>query len=180
MDHDEKFFYLNAGFSYDPKRETEEQGRRRTARELADAEAYAEREGWEMSWEPDYAEPGTLVIYLSDENGDVLAAVGGVEPTEGDDDLTNTDRRLYYAELALEATEGGYEENPYTGPGVGPEGREHVHHYECNPADDWKKYHGGRYADPPTWYTGHVDSPKWAIEDPSGVKRTMRPPLRPV
>lgn len=23
--------------------------------------------------------------------------------------------------------------NPYTGPGVGPKGREHVHHYECNP-----------------------------------------------
>lgn len=39
----ETFFYRNAGYSYDPKRETAQQGRERTARDLAHAETMLRR-----------------------------------------------------------------------------------------------------------------------------------------
>ena len=43
---DQLFFYENAGYSYDPKTETPEQGRIRCARDLADAEMVGQRLGY--------------------------------------------------------------------------------------------------------------------------------------
>jgi hypothetical protein len=50
---DQFFFYQNAGYSYDTKTETAEQGRIRCAMELAQAEQYARNLGWEFEWEWD-------------------------------------------------------------------------------------------------------------------------------
>ena len=47
------FFHKHAGYSWDPKKETHEQGRRRCARELADAEQTAAARGWRVEWEHD-------------------------------------------------------------------------------------------------------------------------------
>ncbi len=47
---DQLFFYLNAGYSHDPKTETAEQGRIRCARQLAEAEEISERMDWEFDW----------------------------------------------------------------------------------------------------------------------------------
>jgi hypothetical protein len=44
------FFKRHAGFSYDPSKETPQQGRLNTARELARAEAKAANLGWEFEW----------------------------------------------------------------------------------------------------------------------------------
>lgn len=49
----EQFFYDHAGFSYDPKTETEEQGHERCARELAKAESWASAEGYRVEWRED-------------------------------------------------------------------------------------------------------------------------------
>ena len=49
----EAFFYANAGYSYDPKTETEEQGRIRCARDLARAELWAEKQGYRFEWMDD-------------------------------------------------------------------------------------------------------------------------------
>lgn len=52
MNSTEKFFFKHAGYSYDPKTETAQQGRRRCARELASAEEDAEVIGITFKWEP--------------------------------------------------------------------------------------------------------------------------------
>lgn len=46
----EDFFYANAGSSYDPASETEDQGRRRSARELVRAEKWAQTNGYTFTW----------------------------------------------------------------------------------------------------------------------------------
>ena len=47
------FFYEHAGYSYDPKCETQNQGRRRCARGLAKAEAKASKLGFTFEWDYD-------------------------------------------------------------------------------------------------------------------------------
>ena len=47
------FFYQNAGYSYDTKTETPEQGRIRCAKSLAEAEAVGQRLGYVFEWEFD-------------------------------------------------------------------------------------------------------------------------------
>lgn len=49
----EQFFFENAGYSYNPATETEAEGRLRCARQLAQAEAWAQAEGLEYVWEDD-------------------------------------------------------------------------------------------------------------------------------
>lgn len=109
------FFYEHAGYSYDPKTETAEQGRMRCAKELAEAESIASRLGWEHSWEWDDsgcsgcdcdsedcacssgAEHETLGCVLKDEHGKVLASLWGICGA------TDTYRRVVEAELSDEA-----------------------------------------------------------------------------
>lgn len=50
----EEFFYKHAGYSYDPATETEEQGKRRGAAQLATAERFAAALGLSYSWEDDW------------------------------------------------------------------------------------------------------------------------------
>lgn len=111
-----KFFYDNAGYSYDPATETAEQGRERCARELARAEVYGRSEGWRAVWRDDpdgcigcacgndecmccAAEPHeTLECFIVTDTGvDVLASCGGIcEPSR-------EYCRVMEAELMLEA-----------------------------------------------------------------------------
>jgi len=48
-----KFFREQAGYSYDPKTQTEEEGREECARELAKAEQWEWDEGYTFDWEED-------------------------------------------------------------------------------------------------------------------------------
>lgn len=109
------FFYQNAGYSYDPKKETAEQGRIRCAEELAKAEAEASERGWSFEWPWDESgcsgcdcgsadcpyssgsEHETLGCVLKDENGKTLESLWGIcSPTRNYG-------RVVEAELALEA-----------------------------------------------------------------------------
>jgi hypothetical protein len=47
------FFYENAGYSYDPVKETQEQGRKRCARSLAKAEAWLTEQPHQIEWTED-------------------------------------------------------------------------------------------------------------------------------
>lgn len=47
------FFYKHAGYGYDPKKETKDQGRKRGARLLAEAEANARSLGYTFEWVED-------------------------------------------------------------------------------------------------------------------------------
>jgi hypothetical protein len=102
----EEFFYRNAGSSYTPGKETEEQGKRRGAKKLAKAEREAAKRGWTVEWEHD-PEPWdgddddqpseVLNAVLRDKNGKVLASLGAIG------DPSRSYGRVVEAELALEA-----------------------------------------------------------------------------
>ncbi len=50
MTDNERFFYDNAGWSYDTQTETSEEGRERCAVKLAEAELWAKAEGVKVEW----------------------------------------------------------------------------------------------------------------------------------
>lgn len=122
LDEVERFFYEHAGYGYDPKKETQEEGRVRTAKELARAEKHGKAMGWECEWEEDYCngcdcgnedgecqccnrEPGhSQVAVLYGKCGEcgkrqVLASLGSICGASSEY------RRVVEAELALEAME---------------------------------------------------------------------------
>jgi hypothetical protein len=61
----EQFFYDNAGFSWDDKLETREQGHIRSAREYAAAETWAVQQGYSFDCEPD---PDADESWMADES----------------------------------------------------------------------------------------------------------------
>ena len=109
------FFLRNAGYSYDPKTETKQQGRARCARESAKAERDASALGYTFNWaddpegcigcdcgSPDCAcstsKPHeTLWCWVEDENGKTLASLGSICGA------TREYRRVIEAELAQES-----------------------------------------------------------------------------
>lgn len=115
MTHAERFFWKNAGFSYDPAKETKAQGRRRCATALAEAESYAQDRQWSYEWEWDCegcagcdcgssecacsagTEHETLCCVLRVHRGAILASLYGICEPSADY------RRVIEAELALEA-----------------------------------------------------------------------------
>lgn len=118
----EKLFYENAPYSYNPKKETEEEGRLRCAREAASAEAEAKRRGWSVEFERDGTilgeQEGVFDVILHpatfrgdtydgydarllDSEGRILAALGGVTFSENTDNSPD-ERRLIMTALAQE------------------------------------------------------------------------------
>jgi hypothetical protein len=115
-----EFFYEHAGYSYDPAKETADQGRERCARELAKAEAYARRAGIEFSWEvdrdclsSDWLDPSedggrdnspwyTWICTAYDESGSAMASLGGVDFGRDGSPHGDPYGRVVEAELAAE------------------------------------------------------------------------------
>lgn len=99
------FFFEHAGYSYNTKTETPEEGRTRCAESLAAAEeAYTDAHAWAdvtCDWEddnnPEDSESETVeCARMSDGNGDTLACLCGIE------DADANYRRVVRAELASE------------------------------------------------------------------------------
>lgn len=111
------FFLRNAGVSYDPARETRQQGRAAGARRLAKAERDARALGYTFEWRDDWGvgshvkefgaesypkEPQTCeCCVMRNAGGTVVQALGCV------DDATREYRRVVEAELALEELGAG-------------------------------------------------------------------------
>lgn len=110
----EYFFYENAGYSYDPKTESDEAGRLRCAKEMAADEAKVAQLidglGWHYEWdwdecpdlswmsEEEQSEPHeVLCCRLADADDNTLASCCGI--TDPDSNY----RRVMEAELAGEA-----------------------------------------------------------------------------
>lgn len=81
----EQFFFDNAGYSYDPKVETLEQGRAKCAQRLAAAEAEADRRGLWVEWVDDDEEDGAprWCALLRDSNSAILNSLGGIDVCAG-------------------------------------------------------------------------------------------------
>lgn len=116
----ELFFFEHAGYSYDPKTETAEQGRIKGAKLLAKAEQHATDNLWECRWEIDNDIPYEDALgdhaywcddqkngieheheiwycMLTDGKDNVLGSLGAII------DPSREYRRVVEAELALEA-----------------------------------------------------------------------------
>lgn len=108
----QQFFYDHAGYSYDPKRETAEQGRANCADHLAKVEAYAKQVGIRFEWEKDdidsrdfsdekpYYKLHVCIAYL---NGKVVGSLGGIDFGRNGSPHGNTYKRVVEAELACDA-----------------------------------------------------------------------------
>lgn len=106
------FFLRNAGYSYDPKTQTPQQGRAACARRLAKAERDARQLGYTFEWSDDWTignhlkeygecyangEPSTCESCLMrNAAGEVVQSLSCI------DDATREYRRVVEAELALE------------------------------------------------------------------------------
>lgn len=103
------FFLEHAGWSYNPRTETAEDGRRRGAEDLADAEAWAESRGLEVDWMADNDADTSCACgedhgpaygaVLRAEDRTALESLWGITLDGWDDPY----RRVVAAELALEA-----------------------------------------------------------------------------
>jgi hypothetical protein len=102
----ERFFYDNAGYSYNPETETPEDGKRKGAIALAAAVRFALENGWRFDWDNDTDEPcncgesdcdHTVEFCLLTHGDTLLGSLSGICGA------TENYRRVVEAELALEA-----------------------------------------------------------------------------
>ncbi len=115
-----RFFFANAGWSYDPKKQSPMQGRWETARKLAAAEAWARDNGIRFQWheDPDADRSGIRhhsplwVCTAHDESGECGMSCGIDLGTDGDPWTYgtvgggSTYARVCEAELAVEVQSG--------------------------------------------------------------------------
>lgn len=108
----ELFFFRNAGYSYDPKTETQTEGRIRMARDLAAAAKRVREEGYEYNWSiddidssdfDDEHEPHKLwQCFMIDPKGNVVESLGGIDlGADGEPDIEEY-AMVVAAELASE------------------------------------------------------------------------------
>ncbi len=104
-----RFFYEHAGWSYDPKTETSQQGRRRCASTLAAAEDRARDLGMRYDWQeesdPDRSgidHDGPLWVCLAFLGGNVVASLGGIDLGACGTPYTHPYARVTEAQLAME------------------------------------------------------------------------------
>lgn len=107
------FFYEHAGFSWNPKTETKEDGRKRCAETLVKAERDAASLGFGFEWSVDDCDSSEWsddpepwaqwVCVCKDENGNVLASLCGIDFGRDGDPWGDPYARVVEAELASEA-----------------------------------------------------------------------------
>lgn len=115
MNTQQSFFYEHAGFGYDPKTQTPEQGKRQCAEALADAETLATAHGYTFEWfvDPeitaadwsDTEDHATWCCIIRNDDGDVVGSLGGIDFGPGGEPWGDSYRRVVEAELALEHME---------------------------------------------------------------------------
>lgn len=113
------FFKTYAGFSYDPKTQTPEQGKHETATKLAQAERDGSDAGLTFEWSLDgmdsieWIEPGknggkgrkpwgTWQCICKDEEGKIIASLYGIDFGRDGQPWGEPYRRVVEAELAME------------------------------------------------------------------------------
>lgn len=116
------FFLKNAGFSYDPQKETKEQGRYKAAFQLACAEEWARDKGYVFHWQHDdqdstsfcldhedggkYCDPYPLWrVEVYDSDGRLASVLGGIDFGRDGQPFGDPYRRVCEAELAAEEYE---------------------------------------------------------------------------
>lgn len=113
MNDTQRFFYTHAGYSYDPVKETAEQGRTRGAKQLAKAERQAFMRGFFYRW---YVDPDCDSSEFSEETppwhlwqvaifnrqGRIVNSLHGIDFGREGDPCNDPYRRVVEAELAID------------------------------------------------------------------------------
>lgn len=109
----EDFFYEWAGYSYDPKTETQEEGRRKCAANLAASERHAKRVGiryeWRVDQDIDSREFSNEKPYYSlwscfcYRDGECINSLHGIDFGRGKKPYGEPYKRVVEAELALDS-----------------------------------------------------------------------------
>lgn len=100
---DQAFFFENAGWSFDPQKETREEGRTRCALNLAAAEALARASGLSFRWvdDPD-VKPNKYGCIVFDSRGNAGPSLWGIGFRRGKSPWGGDPyRRVVEAELAV-------------------------------------------------------------------------------
>lgn len=115
-----QFFYDNAGYSYDPQKETQEEGRKRCAIVLAGVEQWAHETGYSFLWDIDHdassadwlddnedggknRDPWRVwSCWMMDEQGKTVQSLHAIDFGRDGQPWGNNYRRVVEAELALE------------------------------------------------------------------------------
>lgn len=110
------FFLANAGYSYDPSRETPIQGRRRCAKQYAEAEKAGREAGLSFEWTQDDItsaeftdeEPSWLlwVCRCHNADGEIVESLAGIDFGRDGGPWGDSYRRVVEAELACEYLDG--------------------------------------------------------------------------
>lgn len=116
----ERFFYDNAGYSYNPATETPEQGQEKSAILLAGAERWAQEAGYDFIWDIDpyassadwiddnedggkYYDPWQVwFCSMVDEKGKTVQSLHAIDFGRDGQPWGNSYRRVVEAELAAE------------------------------------------------------------------------------
>lgn len=111
LNADQQFFFNHAGHSYNPAKETMEQGRERGARNLAAAEGIARNAGVSFVWQvdADSSEPDMHPLYeclAYDAAGKVCGSLSAVEFGPDSSPQSSDYRRVVEAEIAAEYVNG--------------------------------------------------------------------------
>lgn len=108
---DQQFFYNQAGYSYDPKTQTKEEGKRECAIALAEAEFIAKARNVRFEWRKDDItsedfsdeKPFYRLWYcIARFNGDVISSLGGIDFGRNKSPFGEPYKRVVEAELCLE------------------------------------------------------------------------------
>lgn len=110
---DEQFFYDQAGYSYDPKTETQEQGRIKCAKRLAQVESFAKSKGIRYYWRRDQEidsrdfsdeKPFYPLYECSAElNGESIGGLCGIDFGRGNKPTGQPYKRVVEAEIVWDA-----------------------------------------------------------------------------
>ena len=107
-----KFFLANAGYSWNPKTETETEGRQRSAESLAKAEDWALDNGYSFDWREDDLDSSEFSderpawtlwqCTMFNASGEIVQELGGIDFGRDGSPWGDSYRRAVEAELALE------------------------------------------------------------------------------
>lgn len=110
------FFYENAGVSWNPKTQTQEEGRREGAEALLKAEFWANKKGCSFDWDHcdttsrEFTDEGEEYplwrCVMRDLAGNVVASLSGIDFGLNGEPWGDPYRRVVEAELALEYMTG--------------------------------------------------------------------------
>ncbi len=102
LSNQEQFFYANAGYSYNPAKETKEEGKVKNAKGLALSESKGRDISLSFEWVTDTEEENLWGCICRNEEGEIVSSLWGIDFGADNTPWGDPYRRVVEAELAWE------------------------------------------------------------------------------